>query len=103
MADPIKIRASIKEGEGDLRILITHPMENGQRKDANGQTIAPHFIHTLAIAVNGKSVIDASLGPGVSRNPLFAFRLADVKAGDKVTVSWADNRGERRSDEALFA
>jgi sulfur-oxidizing protein SoxZ len=103
MADPTKIRANIKDGEGDLRILLAHPMESGQRRDTGGALLPAHFIQTLAIAVNGKLVIEGSLGPGVSKNPLFAFRLTDVKAGDKVTVSWVDNLGDRRTDEALFA
>jgi sulfur-oxidizing protein SoxZ len=103
MTEPTKIRASMKDGEGELRMLLAHPMENGQRREADGSQVPAHFIQTLSIAVNGKPVIEASLGPGVSKNPLFAFRLTDVKAGDKVTVAWVDNRGERRSDEAVFA
>jgi sulfur-oxidizing protein SoxZ len=103
MTEPTKIRASIKDGEGELRMLLAHPMENGQRREADGSAVPAHFILNLAIAVNGKPVIEASLGPAVSKNPLFAFRLTDVKAGDKVTVSWVDNRGEQRSDDAVFA
>ena len=103
MTEPTKIRASIKDGEGELRMLLAHPMENGLRKEADGSLVPAHFIKTLSIAVNGKPMIECSLGPGISKNPLFAFRLADVKAGDKVTVAWVDNRGEGRSDEAVFA
>lgn len=103
MAEPTKIRATLKDGEGELRMLLAHPMENGLRKEADGSLVPAHFIQTLTVAINGKPLIEGSLGPGVSKNPLFAFRLADVKAGDKVTVTWVDNRGERRSDEAVFA
>ena len=103
MTEPTKIRATIKDGEGELRMLLAHPMENGLRKEADGSLVPAHFIQTLTIAINGKPLIDGSLGPGVSKNPLFAFRLTDVKVGDKVTVTWVDNRGERRSDEAVFA
>lgn len=103
MGEPTKIRASIKDGEGELRFLLAHPMENGLRKDANGTPVPAHFIQTLSVAINGKVLIEASLGQAVSKNPLFAFRLTDVKVGDKVTVSWVDNLGDRRSDEAAFA
>lgn len=103
MAEPTKIRASIKDGEGDLRFLLAHPMESGQRKDADGALIPPHFIQTLTVAINGKVLVEGQLGPAVSKNPLFAFRLADAKPGDKVTVSWVDNQGDRRSDDAVFA
>lgn len=103
MTEPTKIRATIKDGEGELRMLLAHPMENGQRREADGSLVPAHFIQTLNIAVNGKPVIELKLGPGVSKNPLFAFRLAEVRPGDKVTVTWVDNRGEGRSDEASFA
>lgn len=102
MTEATKIRASIKDGEGELRILIAHPMESGQRKDAAGQTLPAHFVQTLTITVNGKLAIHASLGPAVSKNPLFSFRLGGVKAGDPVTVAWVDNQGEGRSDHAVF-
>lgn len=102
MPDPIKIRANIKDGEGELRFLVGHEMESGLRKDAGGAVIPAHFIQTLTVAVNGKPVIDAQLGPALSKNPLFAFRLQDVQAGDRVTVSWVDNLGERRTDSAPF-
>jgi sulfur-oxidizing protein SoxZ len=103
MPEPTKIRATIKDGEGELRMLLAHPMENGLRREADGSQVPAHFIQTLSVTVNGKPVIEISLGPGVSKNPLFAFRLTEVKAGDKVTVAWVDNRGEQRSDEAVFA
>lgn len=103
MADPTKIRANIKEGEGELRFLVGHEMESGLRKDARGAVIPAHFIQTLTVALNGKIIIEGHLGPAISKNPLFSFRLSDVKVGDTVTVSWVDNLGERRTDEAQFA
>ena len=103
MTEPTKIRANIKDGEGELRFLLAHPMENGQRREADGRLVPAHFIVSLTVAINGKPMIEGSLSQAVSKNPLFAFRLSDVKAGDKVTVSWVDNIGETRSDDAVFA
>jgi sulfur-oxidizing protein SoxZ len=33
MAEPMKIRALLKGDVVDIRVLIAHPMETGQRKD----------------------------------------------------------------------
>ncbi|MBL8473287.1 MAG: thiosulfate oxidation carrier complex protein SoxZ [Rhodocyclaceae bacterium] len=104
MADPMKIRARLAGDVADLRVLMAHPMETGQRKDArSGQPIPPHFIQKFSIALNGTHVLEAQTGMAVSRNPVFGFKLAGIKAGDKFTITWTDNHGETRSDETVVA
>ncbi|MBS3936154.1 MAG: thiosulfate oxidation carrier complex protein SoxZ [Sulfuritalea sp.] len=103
MADPMKIRAQIKGDVCDIRVLMSHPMETGQRKDADGKTIPAHFIQTLTVALNGKTVVSGQTAAAVSRNPVFGFKVRGAKPGDKVTVSWTDNRGAKRSDETTVA
>lgn len=99
MADPIKIRAQIQGEVTDIRILLQHPMETGLRKDDKGQPLAIHFIQTFSVNHNGRPMIDGQLNTSISKNPLFAFKARGVKAGDKLTVSWLDNTGDRRQDE----
>jgi sulfur-oxidizing protein SoxZ len=99
MAEQIKLRAQIQGELTELRILLQHPMETGQRKDDKGMSVAMHFIQTFAVSHGGKMLIEGQLNTSVSRNPLFAFRVRGIKAGDKLTVSWLDNLGERRLDE----
>lgn len=99
MADQIKIRAQIQGDVADIRILMQHPMETGQRRDDKGQAIPVHFIQNFAVNLNGKPLINGQLNTSVSRNPLFAFKSREVKAGDKLTVNWVDNTGARRQDE----
>lgn len=103
MADPMKIRGVVQGTTGELRLMLAHVMETGQRKDDGGKIIPAHFIQTVDIQLNGQTVISGQLGTAVSRNPVFVFRLKGVKAGDKVAVSWVDNKGEQRRDEAVFA
>ena len=103
MADPMKIRASLKGDIVDVRVLMNHPMETGQRKDGAGNLIPVHFIQEIAIKLNGKTVIDAQISQAVSRNPVFSFRLKGAKPGDKLEISWLDNRGERNSTETSLA
>jgi sulfur-oxidizing protein SoxZ len=103
MADPMKIRAQMKGDVAEIRVLMSHPMETGQRKDTAGKTIPAHFIQSVSVAVNGKLVVDGQIGTSVSRNPVFGFKVKGAKAGDKVTVNWVDNTGDKRSDEAAIS
>jgi sulfur-oxidizing protein SoxZ len=103
MADPMKIRAQLKGDVTDIKILMSHAMETGQRKDAAGATVPAHFIQSMTVDVGGKRVIDGQTGTSISRNPVFGFRMKGAKAGDKVVVNWVDNKGEKRTDEAAVA
>lgn len=103
MADPMKIRAAMKGDLCEIRVLMSHPMETGQRKDADGKTVPAHFIQQITVALNGKTVVSGQTAVSVSRNPVFGFKLKGAKAGDKVSVSWLDNKGDKRTDEASVA
>lgn len=101
MTEPIKIRATLQGDLTEIRILMQHPMETGQRKDpASGKTIPAHFIQTFTISANGAPLIEGQLNTSISRNPLFALRAKGLKAGDRIVASWVDSKGDRRSDEA---
>lgn len=103
MADPMKIRAQLKGDVADVRVLMSHPMETGQRKDSAGNPIPAHFIQQVWIEIGGKPVIQGQTNTSVSRNPVFGFKVRGAKAGDKVVVKWRDNKGDTRSDEATVA
>lgn len=103
MADPMKIRAQMKGDLCEVRVLVSHPMETGQRKDNDGKTIPAHFIQTMTVSLNGKPVVSGQLNTSVSRNPVFAFKLKGAKPGDKIAVAWKDNKGDSRTDEATVA
>ena len=102
MPSPIKIRAQMKGDVAEIRVQLMHPMETGQRKDPQGKPLAAHFVQTFSIAVNGKPVVDGQTGASISRNPVFVVKVKGAKAGEKVTVNWTDNKGEKRSDEAAI-
>ena len=103
MAEPMKIRATQKGDGADVRVLVLHPMETGQRKDSNGGLVPMHFIQQLSIQHNGKTVLEAHWSQGIARNPLLGLRLKRAKTGDRISVSWTDNRGDQRTDEATIA
>lgn len=99
MADPMKIRATLQGDVADVRVLMAHPMETGQRKDAAGNVVPLHFIQTITAQLNGKTVFTADVSQAISRNPVFAFKVKGAKAGDKIVITWTDNKGEKRTDE----
>lgn len=102
-AGPMKMRATLAAGYTDIRVLMTHPMETGLRKDQDGKLVPMHFIQSVIVKVNGKTVVDSQTSQAVSRNPVFSFRLKGGARGDKVEVSWVDNHGETNSTEAAVA
>ncbi len=100
MADPMRIRAQSAGDKATVRVLMAHEMETGQRKDAAGKTIPAWFIQQVSAQLNGKMVMTAQWGASVAKNPFLQFNIKGAKAGDKVGITWVDNRGDKRSDEA---
>ena len=100
MADPMRIRAAEKDGIVDVKILMKHDMESGQRKDAAGATIPAFFIQTVIAQVKGKTVFTAEFGPAVSKDPFLNFKFKGAAKGDEIVVDWVDNSGDKRSDKA---
>lgn len=103
MADPMRIRAQASGDKATVRVLMSHEMETGQRKDASGKVIPAWFIQEVTATLNGKTVMTAQWGPSVSKNPFLQFSLKGAKAGDKVGITWVDNKGDKRTDEATVS
>ena len=103
MAEAMKIRANATGDGTEVKVLMSHEMETGQRKDAQGRTIPAWFIQSLTVTHSGRTVLAAQFGTAVSKNPFFAFRFKGGAKGDKLRVAWVDNRGEQRTDEATIA
>jgi sulfur-oxidizing protein SoxZ len=103
MADPMKIRASAAGDSTEVKVLMSHEMETGQRKDAQGQTIPAWFIQNVVVSWNGRTVLSAQWGTAVAKNPFLSFKFKGGAKGDKIAITWTDNRGDKRTDEALIA
>ena len=103
MAEPMRIRAQMVAGKVEVRVLMSHEMETGQRKDAAGKTIPAWHITEVTAALNGKTVMTAQWGTAIAKNPFTQFTVKGAKAGDKISVTWVDNRGDKRTDEATVA
>lgn len=103
MPDPMRIRAQSAGDKTTVRVLMSHEMETGLRKDAAGKAIPAWFIQEVSAQLNGKPVLTAEWGPSVSKNPFLQFVVKGAKAGDKIAITWRDNRGESRTDEATVS
>ncbi|HKX95103.1 MAG TPA: thiosulfate oxidation carrier complex protein SoxZ [Methylibium sp.] len=100
---PTLIRVQRSATGAVVRALMKHDMESGQRKDGSGRTVPAWHIQEVVARVNGEPVWQAQWGTAVSRNPFVQFALKGVKSGDRIALSWADNRGAQRSDEVAVA
>jgi sulfur-oxidizing protein SoxZ len=103
MADPMRIRAQAAGDKTTVRVLMSHEMETGQRKDSAGKVIPAWFIQEVTAAHNGKTVLTADWGPSIAKNPFMQFVVKGAKAGDKISISWVDNKGDKRTDEATVS
>lgn len=101
MADNMKMRAQLKGDYVEVKVLMSHPMETGRRKADDGNVVPAHFVQLLTATLNGKPVLEAQWGTGVSKNPYLTFRLKGAKLGDKVAVTWHDNLGATATQEIV--
>ena len=89
----IKIPDSAKAGELiEIKTLISHVMETGQRKDAEGKLIPRNVIHTFTATFSGKEVFRADMSSGVSANPYIAFYML-VPGPGEFEFTWIDDKG----------
>lgn len=107
MADDIKPRVrmpqSAKKGEIiEIKTLVQHPMESGQRKDAQGNTIPRRIINAVSARYNGKDVFAGKLEPAIAVNPFLAFNLRVEEAGT-LELTWTDDDGSVYKSEHKVA
>jgi sulfur-oxidizing protein SoxY len=95
------IRAKQQADATQVRMLVGHVMESGQRRDEAGKVIPAWYIQNISMTAAGKPVMQAQWGAAVARNPLLVFSFKGAKVGDKLQLNWADSRGEKKSSEAV--
>ena len=91
MADDAKPRVKVPKSAAagevvTIKALISHKMESGQRKDADGKLIPRSIINRFTCDLNGVNVIDVAIEPAVSTTtsiprPPVASRTADSQSG----------------------
>jgi sulfur-oxidizing protein SoxZ len=91
----IKLPESAKVGDIiEVKTLISHVMETGQRKDAEGKTVARLIINAFTASYSGTQVFSAELHPGISANPYLSFFMKVPGPGEFEFV-WIEDGGAR--------
>lgn len=103
MSTPTKIRANLNGDVTEVKMLMSHDMETGRRKDGNGLTIPAKYIVEVQVSHNGQRLLHAEWGYRVSKNPYMSFKFKGGAVGDSIAVSWTDSSGDTRSDETRIA
>ncbi len=96
MAAKTRIKLPEKTNVGDvieIRALINHVMETGNRKDANGRVIPRNIIKSLTVTFGRITIFRAEFGPGISSNPFVAFHMRVPGPGEFV-FTWEDDTGQ---------
>lgn len=90
----IKARVTLKDEIAKVKVLIQHPMDAGNQKDAKtGKPRPAHFIKEVKCLHNGNEVLQADWSGAVSKNPFLAFEFDKAHVGDQVQIQWLDNTG----------
>jgi sulfur-oxidizing protein SoxZ len=97
MAQTIRGRAVTAGDTTEVRLLITHPNENGLRKDGDGKPVPAHHLKQLTIANGDVVLMRARLSGGISKDPVLAFRVQGAKANDRLLVAYEDTKGNKES------
>jgi sulfur-oxidizing protein SoxZ len=89
----IRVPQSVKKGEVfEVKTLVTHAMESGQRRDSSGKTIPRKILNKFTCAYNGKEVIRLDMAPAIAANPLIAFFVTATESGT-LEFAWTDDDG----------
>ena len=91
----IKLPEAAKVGDViEIKTLVSHVMETGQRKDADGKTIPRSIINSFKATFAGAEVFSAELHPGISANPYLSFFMK-VRGPGEFEFTWVDDAGAK--------
>ena len=97
-----KMRVRMNGGMAEVRVLLQHPMETGNRTDPlTGLKVPRHFIRELVCTHNDNTVLRTQWSWGMARNPYLSFRIRSAHPGDRVRIEWRDDRGEADAIECV--
>lgn len=89
----LRVPQTAKRGEVvEIRTLVTHVMESGQRRDEQGRPVPRNIVNRMTVTFNGKPVFEARLDPAISANPAISFFLRCTESG-KLDFVWTDDDG----------
>lgn len=91
----VKLPENVKAGDVvEIKTLISHVMETGQRKDQSGKLVPRMIINSFTAKFAGELVFEAELQPGISANPYIAFFMR-VPGPGEFEFTWVDDSGDK--------
>lgn len=88
-------KKEIKKGEAiEIKSLVSHTMESGQRKAADGKVIPRKILNRFTLTLGDKTLIDATIEPAISANPYLQFKIKPQESGDLI-FTWHDDDGSK--------
>jgi sulfur-oxidizing protein SoxZ len=100
MSARIRLPATAKKGEAiEIKTLVTHVMETGQRRNAQGQLVPRKILNKFVCTYNGQEVFKADLAPAISANPYLAFFITATESG-MLDFVWTDDDGSMIKESA---
>ncbi len=97
LVGPIRAGATV-----EARWIAGHPMETGFGVDPNGQRVLRNVITSIRVTLNGRLILEAEPGTGISANPYIAFSLVVPKDGGTLAVEWIDDAGRRGNVQQIL-
>ena len=89
----VNVPKQVTKGEPfDVKVLISHPMESGQRRGVDGAVIPRKIINRFVCALDGEEVVSFDLYPAIAANPFLAFSVT-AEASGTLSMSWVDDDG----------
>jgi sulfur-oxidizing protein SoxZ len=99
----IRVPSRPKKGEViEIKTLISHPMESGQRRDSMGRPIPRRILNRFVCTYNGEEVFRADLFPAIAANPFLSFFTVATESGDLV-FQWTDDDGTIQTETATIS
>lgn len=99
LSERIRVKIPDECHVGDLieiRTLIKHPMETGNRKNSKGQVVGKNIIKSLTIKFIDRIILNAEFGTGISENPFVSCWMKVTGSGD-LSIVWEDDQGKQWS------
>ncbi len=90
----VKVPKTASAGEAvTIKALVSHKMESGLRKDADGKNIPQMIINFFSASFNGEEVMNIDMSAAISTNPYIKFSFKVPETGD-LTFKWVDDNGD---------
>ena len=95
----IKLPDTAKAGDIiEIKTLIAHGMETGQRRDAAGRAVPRDIINTFTASFAGREFFKATLQPGTAANPYLQFKMR-VPGPGEFEFTWTDDAGAKIAEK----